>query len=258
MRPNGPDVHPSARIRGAGAPMRPIRSYHPFTSSVAPAAIGCLLFVLAPLEVEGQTPDGCGFDLRGGAAFPVGDVSEEMGPGGTLGAALDCQTRSPWTLRGGVELAYLTQEGGSYLAQATALGGGGLSMPVERWPMLLRARLEGGWMVPRWGASYTHRPPRPELVESGSGGSGPRMVGGTRLRSGGLLPVHGWIPTLVRWTSRRWSLPSQGDTHEDSLGNSPVRFPRSAHGSSEGGRPAVDRGNATRSRFALQPQRRDA
>ncbi len=167
MRPNGPDVHPNARIRGAGAPMRPIRSYHPFTSSVAPAAIGCLLFVLAPLEVEGQTPEGCGFDLRGGAAFPVGDVSEEMGPGGTLGAALDCQTRSPWTLRGGVELAYLTQEGGSYLAQATALGGGGLSIPVERWPMLLRARLEGGWMVPRWGASYTQRPPRPELVESG-------------------------------------------------------------------------------------------
>jgi hypothetical protein len=138
------------------------------TEKAGAAALGCLLLILlAPPELEGQSLEGCGVDLRGGVAIPVGDVRDEMGPGWTLGAGLECLTRSPWALRGGVELAYLTQLGGDHFGQASALAGGGLAVPVERWPMVLRARLEGGWMAARWGGSFYGRTPRLRDVRSG-------------------------------------------------------------------------------------------
>ncbi len=133
----------------------------------AAAAIGWLLLALAPLEVEGQALEGCGVDLRGGVAIPVGDLRDEIGPGWTLGAALDCQTRSPWTLRGGVELGVLSDMGDLDLGQASALAGGEFRVPVERWPMLVRARLEGGWtLIGRQGISDS-RPRRLTRLESG-------------------------------------------------------------------------------------------
>lgn len=147
--------------------MRPPRRCNPIASSAGAAAIGCLLLVLAPPEVEGQSLEACGVDLRGGVAIPVGDVRDEMGPGWTLGAGLECPTRSPWALRGGVEVAVLSNIGDHALGQASALAGGELSVPVERWPMLLRARLEGGWMVPSWGGSTFGRSPRLSFVEAG-------------------------------------------------------------------------------------------
>ena len=152
---------------GAWVLMRHIRRCNRFSSIVGAAAMGCLLLAIAPPEVEGQALERCGIDLRGGVAIPVGDVRDEMGPGWTLGAGLECPTRSPWALRGGVELAYLTQLGGDHFGQASALAGGELSVPVERWPMLLRARLEGGWMVPSWGGSTFGRSPRLSFVEAG-------------------------------------------------------------------------------------------
>jgi hypothetical protein len=154
MRSNEADVHRSVRTRPAGVPMRPIRWCNPFALKAGAAAIGCLLLVLAPSAVEGQSLEGCGIDLRGGAAIAVGELRDELNHGLTLGAALDCQTRSPWTLRGGVELAVLDPMASLSFGQASALTGGELSVPLERWPMLLRARLEGGWTFTSWSGAW--------------------------------------------------------------------------------------------------------
>jgi hypothetical protein len=167
--------------------LRHIRTCNRLSQIVGAAAIGCLLLVIAPPEVQGQSLKACGLDLRGGVASPVGDVRDEMGPGWILGAALDCHARSPWTLRGGVELGVLSDRGDRYLAQATALTGGELSVPVARWPMFLRARLEGGWTFPRWGGSFDFGDPaRLRQVESGpvlAPGAGMTLGSGDGLRA---------------------------------------------------------------------------
>jgi hypothetical protein len=179
------------------------------TSTMGAAALGCLLLLLPPPEVQGQALERCGVDLRGGVAIPTGDVKDEVGPGWILGAALDCPTRRPWTLRGGVELGRMSNPSLN-LIQASALVGGGLSVPVERWPMLLRAQLEGGWTVPRWGGSYDlGRPPRLVLVESGpvlAPGVGLTLVtedgAHARVDAGARIFFSSWDPEdrSVAWT----------------------------------------------------------